>query len=212
MNFIDIIILVPLAYAAYKGFKKGFIIEIFTLLALLVGIYAGIHFSDWTAAKLTDNFTVNQKYVPVISFTVTFLAIGAMVYFAGKMLEKMVSVVNLSMLNKLLGILFSVIKMLYFISIIFIILESYDEKGQFLPQELKEESTLYYPVEKISTATIPGVEKSKIWLKNHFVQDSIENNLTFDDIIRYKRMADSLGIDADDIMEAKNKIDQLEND
>lgn len=44
MNFLDLIIILPLIYAAYKGFKHGFIIELFTLLAIIVGIYVGIHF------------------------------------------------------------------------------------------------------------------------------------------------------------------------
>ena len=47
MNFIDVLILIPVIYAAWKGFKHGLIIEVFTLLALVVGIYAGIHFSDF---------------------------------------------------------------------------------------------------------------------------------------------------------------------
>ena len=75
MNFIDIIIIVPLGYAAWQGFKKGFIIELFTLLALLVGIYAGIHFSDWTAQFIRDSFHVEVKYITVVSFSLTFLAV-----------------------------------------------------------------------------------------------------------------------------------------
>ena len=49
MNFLDILILIPIAYGAYKGFKHGFVIELFTLLAILVGIYVGINFSDYVA-------------------------------------------------------------------------------------------------------------------------------------------------------------------
>jgi membrane protein required for colicin V production len=47
MNSIDILLIIPLVYAAWKGFKHGLIIEVFTLLALFVGIYVGIHFSDF---------------------------------------------------------------------------------------------------------------------------------------------------------------------
>ena len=47
MVFVDILIIIPLIYAAWKGFKHGIIIEVFTLLALFVGIYAGIHFFDF---------------------------------------------------------------------------------------------------------------------------------------------------------------------
>jgi len=52
MNYLDIILVLPLIIGAWRGFKKGFIIELFTLLALLVGLYAGIHFSDFVAGLL----------------------------------------------------------------------------------------------------------------------------------------------------------------
>ena len=87
MNYIDILILVPVIYAGWKGFKHGLIIEVFTLLALVVGLYAGIHFSDYVAGVLKTSFDWHSKYVPVVSFTITFLGVGAMVYFAGKAIE-----------------------------------------------------------------------------------------------------------------------------
>jgi len=204
MNFIDIIIIVPLGYAAWQGFKKGFIIELFTLLALLVGIYAGIHFSDWTAQFIRDSFDVGGKYIPVVAFSLTFLAVGAMVYFAGKMLEKMIQVVNLSPVNKILGIVFALLKMLYTLSIGIILLETYDERGEFIPQDIKTESLLYTPVKVIASATIPAIEESTIWLKNN-VNAELQptDEVTLDDLLRLKQTADSLGITVEDLQAIK---------
>ena len=204
MNFIDIIIIVPLGYAAWQGFKKGFIIELFTLLALLVGIYAGIHFSDWTAQFIRDSFHVEGKYIPVVAFSLTFLAVGAMVYFAGKMIEKMNQVVNLSPVNKILGIVFALLKMLYTLSIGIILLETYDERGEFIPQDIKTESLLYTPVKVIASATIPAIEESTIWLKNN-VNAELQptDEVTLDDLLRLKQTADSLGITVEDLQAIK---------
>ena len=101
MNGIDIIIILPIIFFAWRGFKKGLIIEIFTLLALLVGIYIGINFSDFIADVLRKNVGMTSEYVPVIAFTITFLGVGAMVYFAGVMLEKAVNLAALKMVNKM---------------------------------------------------------------------------------------------------------------
>src|SRR5690554_4238443 len=166
MNFVDIVIIVPLLYAAWVGFRKGLIVEVFTLLALLVGIYAGIHFSDWTSDLIKQNIDIEGKYLPVVAFTVTFLAVGAMVFFAGKMIERMLKVVNLSPINKILELFFCVFKMLYTLSILIILIETYDERGNFIPHEVKEESFLYSPVKITASATIPAIEESSIWLKN----------------------------------------------
>lgn len=208
MNFIDILILAPIVYAGWKGFKHGLIIEVFTLLALVVGLYAGIHLSDGVSNWLKSTFGWNSEYLPVISFTITFLAVGAMVYFAGKAIERVVKVVNLTPVNKFLGIVFAVLKMTYFVSVFIVLIESYDEKSNFFPQEKKDSSLLYLPVKKVSTTTIPGIAESTIFLKNAFKQESDSTGLTVEEIIRAKEIADSLGLDANNASEIKSIHDQ----
>lgn len=208
MNFIDILLLVPIGYAVYKGFKNGFIIEICTLLALLVGIYAGIHFSDGTADLLKSSWNLQSEYLPVISFTLTFLAVGALVFFGGKMLEKVVDVANLTPLNKFLGILFALIKVCYILSVFIVLLESYDEKGDFIPETTKEESMLYEPVKHISLNTIPRIQESTIFLRNSLRSEQDSTGLSIQDLLRAKEIADSLGIEANDAVELKRIHDE----
>jgi membrane protein required for colicin V production len=208
VNFIDILILIPIIYGAYKGFKNGLIIEVFTLLALVVGLYAGIHFSDAVSKWLKDTFGWTSQYLPVISFTVTFLAIGAMVYFAGKAIENVVKAINLTPLNKFFGLFFAALKMTYFVSIGIVLIESYDEKSHFFPAEKKESSLLYNPFKKISTTTIPGISESSIFIQNTFKEESDSTGLTVEDIIEAKEIADSLGLDLNDAKEIKSIHDK----
>jgi membrane protein required for colicin V production len=208
MNFIDVLIIVPLIYAGYKGFKHGLIIEVFTLLALIVGLYAGINFSDFMADLLKRSFSWDSEYLPIISFTIIFLGIGAMVFFAGKTIEQMIKVVNLSPVNKFFGVFFGVMKMLYIVSVIIVITESYDEKNDFFPDEKKESSLLYGPVKAISTTTIPGMGSSTIFLKNAFKSESDSTGLTVEQVLRAKEVADSLGVDANDAVEIKQIHDE----
>lgn len=206
MNFVDIILIIPLGYSAWRGFRKGLIIEVFTLLALLVGIYAGIHFSDWTSDRISEYFEIEPNYLPVVAFTVTFLVIGAMVFFAGKMLEQMIKVVNLSPINKILGVLFGMLKMIYTLSILLIILETYDERGDFIPEDLKDSSLLYRPIKVTATATIPAIEESTIWLKNNMHNNVFNDaDLTVEDLKRLKETADSLGLDIEDLKALKKE-------
>ena len=212
MNFIDILILIPLGYAAWQGFKKGLIIEVFTLLALLVGIYAGIHFSDWTSDRIAEYFEIEPNYLPVVAFTITFLGVGALVFFAGKALEQVIKVVNLSPINKIFGVVFSLLKMVYILSILLTLLETYDERGDFIPDEMKEKSMLYNPIKLTASATIPAIEESSIWLKNNMKNNFLEEkDITLDDIKRLKREADSLGITLEDLRELKEEYDDIDD-
>ena len=42
MNYLDIIIAVPLLYGLIKGFSNGIVKEVTSLLALFVGVYIAI--------------------------------------------------------------------------------------------------------------------------------------------------------------------------
>lgn len=88
-----------------------------------------------------------------------------MVYFGGKMLETMIKAVALSPLNKVAGLIFGVVKMLYIMSALLVILESIDEKNDFFPQEQKDGSLLYHPVKNTSLKTIPALKHSDLFLK-----------------------------------------------
>ena len=163
VNYLDLILLIPLIIGAWRGFKKGLIIEIFTLLALFVGLYAGIHFSDLVAGFLKNSLNFNSQYVPVISFTLIFLGIGAMVYFAGKLIEKAISIVALTPLNKFAGLVFGLTKFLFLTSAILVILESYDQKNDFIPEDLKDTSLLYKPIRSVTMSTIPSFGSSRLF-------------------------------------------------
>lgn len=169
MNFIDVIVIITLAYAVWKGFFKGFIIELFTFLALFIGLYAGIHFSEYASNILIENFDIQSDYVPTISFTVVFLIVGAMVFFGGKAIEKVVSIVQLSLLNKLLGVLLSLVKMIFILGAIILLVESYDEKGDILSEKVKSDSILYKPIKSTVSFAIPAFEESTLFLKNTLI-------------------------------------------
>jgi membrane protein required for colicin V production len=196
MNYIDILLLIPIIYAAWKGFKHGLIIEIFTLLALFVGIYVGIHFSDFTAKYLRESLGFESKYLPIIAFTLTFLGVGAMVYFLGKTIEKIIKITQLTPLNKFAGVFFSVVKYLYLLSTVLVILESYDQRIGFFSIKTKNESLLYKPVLQVSKVTIPGMQESSIFLHN--LLDTDTSTYTLKEVRRAKFLADSLEIDTED--------------
>ena len=52
MNWLDWTLIALIAFAAVKGFSRGFIVEVCSLLALVLGIWAGIHFSDRVAEAI----------------------------------------------------------------------------------------------------------------------------------------------------------------
>ena len=173
MSLIDIAFIIAIIFAAWKGFKKGFVIELFTFLALFLGLYAGIHFSDFISEMLKERFEIDGEFLPAISFTIIFLMVGAMVYFGGKAIEKVVKIIQLSLLNKLLGVFLSILKMVFVLGTIVILIEFYDEKNDFIDTETKNDSLFYSPLKSFVLFTIPAFEESTLFLKNSLVEGNV---------------------------------------
>ena len=174
MNFLDVFILVLLVWGAYKGFKNGLVIELFTLFALFLGLYAAIHFSDYLAEKVMGETPNEESYIPVIFFILTFLAVGAMVYFGGKAFEKVIKVVQLSALNKLAGALFGLIKFTFIAGTIILIIESMDNRSDIISDETKNGSLSYTFTKSVVTFCIPAFDESKLFIVESLSQQTNE--------------------------------------
>ena len=208
MEIIDLFILIPLIYGAWKGFKKGFIMELFTILALIVGLYAAFHFSDKITEMIVGKTHEKPGYLPAISFLLLFLAVGAMVYFGGKALEQVLKIAQLSFLNKGIGAVIGILKWGYLIGCVFVFIQSIDTNERFITKKNKENAILYPAVTGLVSITIPGVTKTRIFDYMDSQAKSKETKLSVDQVIRVKEIADSLGIQANDaktIMEVHKK-------
>ena len=148
MNIIDIIFIIPIIWFAYQGFKRGLIIELASLLALILGIYAALYFSGYAANFLINNFNIGPKYISVTSFILTFIAVVVIVFFIGKILEKLVNIVALGFLNKLAGGVFGIIKAVVVVSIILLIINHFND--DLISKQKKKNSFLYGPIAGIA--------------------------------------------------------------
>ena len=54
MNYVDVIILLPLIYGAYKGFTSGLIVEMSTLFALILGVFISLKYGSVTESFFKD--------------------------------------------------------------------------------------------------------------------------------------------------------------
>jgi membrane protein required for colicin V production len=203
MNWLDFLIIVSLCYAAYRGFRAGLIIELFTLLALFVGLYMAINFSDYTSQKIENDFEVQKLYLAPLAFILTFLVVGTCIYFLGKVLEKMIKTTGLSPFNKVAGLAFSSLKMLYILSTLLIFVETLEERGEWKNTEWKEKSQLYSSVLSLGKSTIPNMGSSTIFIKNALRSEKEDTGLTVDQILKAKKVADSLGIEVNDAKKIK---------
>ena len=155
MNWIDLVIVVILILSMVSGFINGLIREVASLAALILGIWGAIKFSSFTAAKLYDYFDMSGHYVGIIAFLVTFGIIVVIIHFVGLIADKIVDAAALGFINRLLGIVFGLIKTVLIMSVFFVILNAIDARKPFLPRKTIEQSVFFNTISDIAPAIFP---------------------------------------------------------
>lgn len=158
MNYIDIIILAVLAWALFRGFKNGLFIEIASIAALVIGIWGAIRFSWFTENKLVEFFDMQGQYLGVTAFIITFIVIVILIHFLAKALDKLLKAVALGFAVRILGMAIALLKTILIMSIVFIVLNTIDEKAGFLPEDKIDDSRFYRPVSDFAPLLFPIIE------------------------------------------------------
>lgn len=162
MNYFDIILLVPIIWGAYKGFTKGLIIELSSLIGLILGLYLGVNFSEYAANLLKEHTTLDEQYLPIVSFGVTFAGVIIAVFLLAKILEKIVNFIALKLINKIAGACFGIIKYALIFSALLFVFDMLDNQFHIVPKEQKSQSKLYSIIQPLVPTIVPQIKEIDI--------------------------------------------------
>ncbi len=160
MSFIDIVFAVILGFAVYKGLKNGLFVEVASFFALIAGIYLSIKFSHLMGAILGETFASwNPKYIEITAFVITFLIVVVGIHLLAKIITKIADFAYLGWINKLAGVVFSLLKTILALSVVLFIFEKININNRLLSEEKQEASIFYNPIKEISTLIYPSIEE-----------------------------------------------------
>lgn len=141
-NYLDLVFGGLIVVGALRGLMKGFIVEIASLLALILGVYGAIHFSGLIAQWLVKYVSWEESYIDLAAFGLTFTLIIIAVSMLGKFFTKLAKIVMLNWLNRLLGFVFGALKMAIVSGVLIIIIERANAIFGFIPPSMLSESLL----------------------------------------------------------------------
>lgn len=103
MSAFDILLLIPLGVGAVKGFQRGLVLEVASLVAFVLGAVGGL-------ALLNDAIPLVRHYVgeafgllPLVAFLLVFVAIVWGVHLLGSFVKKAVHLTPLGVLDNVGG-------------------------------------------------------------------------------------------------------------
>lgn len=103
--FIDLVFLILLVVALFKGISRGFIVAVFSMLAFIIGLAAALKLSATVAAYLHSKMNIGGYWLPFLSFIIVFASAVFVIQWAAVLLKKASHFVFLGWLDTLFGFL-----------------------------------------------------------------------------------------------------------
>ena len=160
MNYLDIIIAVSLLYGLIKGFSNGLVKEVTSFLALFIGVYVAVSFSEFLEPKLIDVLDGYQEFVPVLAFGVLFLVSFLCIKILGFFVERLTKALALGIFSSFFGGFFGFFKVVVVLSFLVFFISDYN----LVNKQTKEDSVLFDPLTDVAKIITPQLKKHQSFL------------------------------------------------
>ncbi|MDR1180748.1 MAG: CvpA family protein [Bacteroidales bacterium] len=157
MRIVDVIILIAIIWFAIKGFRKGFIDGTFSFLALIIGGWATVYFTDYTCSLFHWNSDTKWLLAAGITFIVVFVA----VLIIGKVCKSIFNFILPEFFDKMLGLILGGGKVLLFFGIMFYLISHIDTNERIISSDNKRNSFFYTPSVTVAKVLLPQFGKLK---------------------------------------------------
>lgn len=154
MSIIDIILCVFLLIGAVGGYKKGFLSELFSLLAIVLGVLAGFKLMGKAMILLSNNYAINEEVLPYVAFGVVFVIVMIIVSLLGKLLSGSLDKTIFGNVDQALGGVLGILRTGFMLSVLFWIVGSMKVE---LPEHWTEDAWLFPVVAKFAPAVTSWV-------------------------------------------------------
>jgi membrane protein required for colicin V production len=163
---LDLVFVIILIWAIFKGYRRGLIVGIFSFLAIIVGLAAAIKLSTIVAGYIGKAVNVSDQWLPIISFVAVFIIVVLLVRLGANAIQRTIEIAMLGWVNRLGGIIFYAA--LYIM--VFSVLIFYAEQVHLIKQETIDKSVTYSYVQPWGPRAINGFGAVIPWFKDMFAE------------------------------------------
>ena len=147
MSTADIALVLLILIGAIGGYREGFLMELFSFAAIILGILGGFKLMGEAMVLLTSEFDINETILPYIAFAVVFIAILIGVRLLGKLIKFSIDRTFLGTIDQAAGAGLGLLKAAFLLSVCLWIMDALDFE---LPEKWTENSWLLPRVESFA--------------------------------------------------------------
>ncbi|MGI4875336.1 MAG: CvpA family protein [Janthinobacterium lividum] len=100
---LDLLLLLPLGVGVVKGYRRGLVLEVVSLLAFVLGVVGGLSLLSAAVPVVRSYLGELFGMLPLVSFLLVLVGIMWGVHLVGSLLKKAVHLTPLGVLDNLLG-------------------------------------------------------------------------------------------------------------
>ena len=154
MNFLDLIIAIPLGYLIFKGYRRGLIFELAALVGIIIGSKLAVQGAGW----LTQLIGLEGPNALLIAFFILFVAAVALAMLLAKLIERFIKLLHIGFLNNLAGAVLGLVKGVCIVGVLVYFIAIVDVHEKVLTSNTKENSMLYRPVMRTGMKLVGKME------------------------------------------------------
>jgi len=149
LSIADIAIILLLILGAYKGYRDGFLMELFSLLGIILGVLGGFKLMGMVLIYLSNEFNIDEKVLPYIAFAIVFIVIVVLVMLVGRALKASIDKTFLGKVDESMGGILGLFKTAFLLSVAIWLLQSFHYQ---FPEHWTADSKILPRVAKIAPA------------------------------------------------------------
>ncbi len=165
MNIVDIILLICFVPALVQGLRKGFISQVIAIISIIAGVWVSARFTASASTWLAQYIEGSEQVLKVISFALIFIAVIAILAILGRLLEGTVKLIMLGWLNRLLGMVLSLVKAGLIVGLVIMAFCSLNNTFSLVSEEVLNESVLFPPLKNMAYTVFPYLKELLFWNK-----------------------------------------------
>lgn len=165
MNIVDIILLICFVPALVQGLRKGFISQVIAIISIIAGVWVSARFTASASTWLAQYIEGSEQVLKVISFALIFIAVIAVLAILGRLLEGTVKLIMLGWLNRLLGMVLSLVKAGLIVGLVIMAFCSLNNTFSLVSEEVLNDSVLFPPLKNMAYTVFPYLKELLFWNK-----------------------------------------------
>lgn len=159
MAILDIILLICFIPGIVTGLSKGFVKQVVEFVAILLGAWAAFHFSSTVTVWMAQYIKADEVVLHVISFIVIVIVIALILNLLAGLLTKVLNIIALGWLNRLLGLVFGILKVALILGLIIMAFEGLNQSMELVKPGSLDNAVVYNTLKDIAQQVFPYLKE-----------------------------------------------------